>query len=71
MKCISITGAGSGIGREVCRILARQGARVIAADQNLKSATNTIASLKGLKIKYYFFSIIYLHTIIKILYNNF
>ncbi|KAF3422280.1 hypothetical protein E2986_09488 [Frieseomelitta varia] len=44
-KVAFVTGAGSGIGREVCRILAKQGARVIAADRNLKSAMNTIASL--------------------------
>lgn len=56
----SITGAGSGIGREVCRILARQGAKVIATDRNLKSAEDTITSLNGLNVKYYFFPIIYL-----------
>ncbi|XP_017880767.1 estradiol 17-beta-dehydrogenase 8 [Ceratina calcarata] len=46
-KVAFVTGAGSGIGREVCRALARQGARVIGADRNLKSAEETIASLNG------------------------
>ncbi|KOX79360.1 Estradiol 17-beta-dehydrogenase 8 [Melipona quadrifasciata] len=44
-KVAFVTGAGSGIGREVCRILAKQGAKVIAADRNLENATNTITSL--------------------------
>lgn len=43
------TGAGSGIGREVCRILTRQGAKVIAADRNLRSAQETVASLNDSK----------------------
>ncbi|XP_025264470.1 estradiol 17-beta-dehydrogenase 8-like [Camponotus floridanus] len=42
-----VTGAGSGIGREVCRVLAREGANVVAADQNIKTAQETIASLEG------------------------
>lgn len=42
--CLS-TGAGSGIGRAVCKILARDGARVIAADKNLESALETITDL--------------------------
>lgn len=44
-KVAFVTGAGSGIGREVCRILARQGAKVIATDRNLKNAEDTITSL--------------------------
>jgi len=50
----SIAGAGSGIGREVCRVLAREGANVVAADQNIKTAQETVASLEGLYILYIF-----------------
>ncbi|EFN74231.1 Estradiol 17-beta-dehydrogenase 8 [Camponotus floridanus] len=39
-------GAGSGIGREVCRVLAREGANVVAADQNIKAAQETVAYLE-------------------------
>ncbi|EFN74828.1 Estradiol 17-beta-dehydrogenase 8 [Camponotus floridanus] len=42
-----VTGAGSGIGREVCRVLSREGANIVAADQNIKTAQETIASLEG------------------------
>ncbi|XP_014087547.1 (3R)-3-hydroxyacyl-CoA dehydrogenase [Bactrocera oleae] len=40
-KLAIVTGAGSGIGRATCRVLAREGARVIAADHNFKAATQT------------------------------
>ncbi|XP_029164322.1 estradiol 17-beta-dehydrogenase 8 [Nylanderia fulva] len=46
-KLALVTGAGSGIGREVCRILAREGAKVVAADQNVKTAQETVATLEG------------------------
>ncbi|EZA56843.1 estradiol 17-beta-dehydrogenase 8 isoform X1 [Ooceraea biroi] len=46
-KLAFVTGAGSGIGREVCRVLAREGAQVIATDQNIKSAQETVATLEG------------------------
>ncbi|GAB1868855.1 Estradiol 17-beta-dehydrogenase 8 [Camponotus japonicus] len=46
-KLALVTGAGSGIGREVCRVLAREGANVVAADQNIKTAQETVASLEG------------------------
>ncbi|XP_076286202.1 (3R)-3-hydroxyacyl-CoA dehydrogenase [Lasioglossum baleicum] len=48
-KLAFVTGAGGGIGREVCRILANHGAKIIAADQNLKSAQQTIDSLNDTK----------------------
>ncbi|XP_076654773.1 (3R)-3-hydroxyacyl-CoA dehydrogenase [Halictus rubicundus] len=48
-KLAFVTGAGRGIGREVCRILANQGAKVIAADQNLQSAQQTVDSLNDSK----------------------
>ncbi|CAL7947871.1 unnamed protein product [Xylocopa violacea] len=46
-KLAFVTGAGSGIGREICRVLARQGAKVIGTDRSLKSVQETIASLSG------------------------
>lgn len=42
---VSLAGAGSGIGRATCRLLARDGAQVIAADRNLQSAQETAAQL--------------------------
>lgn len=46
-KLAFVTGAGSGIGREVCRILARDGAKVIAADCNVQNAQDTVSLLNG------------------------
>ncbi|XP_019882912.1 estradiol 17-beta-dehydrogenase 8 isoform X1 [Camponotus floridanus] len=46
-KLALVTGAGSGIGREVCRVLAREGANVVAADQNITTAQETVAFLEG------------------------
>ncbi|XP_017156558.1 estradiol 17-beta-dehydrogenase 8 [Drosophila miranda] len=44
-KVALVTGAGSGIGRATCRLLARDGAKVIAADRNLQSAQETAKEL--------------------------
>ncbi|XP_054007984.1 estradiol 17-beta-dehydrogenase 8 isoform X2 [Hylaeus anthracinus] len=44
-KIAFVTGAGSGIGREVCRLLAKQGSKVIAADRNLQTAQETVDTL--------------------------
>ncbi|XP_016981130.1 estradiol 17-beta-dehydrogenase 8 [Drosophila rhopaloa] len=44
-KVALVTGAGSGIGRATCRILARDGAQVIAADRNLQAAQETAREL--------------------------
>ncbi|XP_014482729.1 PREDICTED: estradiol 17-beta-dehydrogenase 8-like [Dinoponera quadriceps] len=46
-KLAFVTGAGSGIGREVCRVLAREGAKVVATDQNIKTAQETVNTLEG------------------------
>ncbi|XP_011634645.1 estradiol 17-beta-dehydrogenase 8 [Pogonomyrmex barbatus] len=46
-KLAFVTGAGSGIGREICRIFAKEGAQVIATDQNIKSAAETVATLEN------------------------
>nr|XP_034302653.1 estradiol 17-beta-dehydrogenase 8 isoform X1 [Crassostrea gigas] len=41
-----ITGAGSGIGRAVCRVFASEGATVIGADMNEKGMEETLAMIK-------------------------
>lgn len=46
-KLAIVTGAGSGIGRSACRLLARDGATIVAADKNLKSAEDVCQSLGG------------------------
>lgn len=40
-----VTGGGSGIGRAVCRTLAKDGARVVAADINQNAAEETVSML--------------------------
>ncbi|KAL5277702.1 hypothetical protein ACFFRR_002750 [Megaselia abdita] len=40
-----VTGAGSGIGRSICKVLSNDGAKVIAADINLSAAKETISGL--------------------------
>ncbi|XP_065363359.1 estradiol 17-beta-dehydrogenase 8 [Calliphora vicina] len=46
-KLAIVTGAGSGIGRSTCRVLKDYGAKVIAADLNLKAAEATATQLGG------------------------
>lgn len=41
------SGAGSGIGRAVCRKLAEEGAKIIACDKNLKTVEDTVGLLEG------------------------
>lgn len=38
-------GAGSGIGRATCKVLAREGANVVAADRNEESAIQTVSAI--------------------------
>jgi len=42
------TGGGSGIGRAVCRVLAREGARVVVADLNHIAAEETKRDLDSI-----------------------
>ncbi|PNF18567.1 Estradiol 17-beta-dehydrogenase 8 [Cryptotermes secundus] len=49
-KIAFVTGAGSGIGRAVCQVLAREGAKVIAADQNGIAAQETQGLLSNVWI---------------------
>ncbi|XP_042216811.1 estradiol 17-beta-dehydrogenase 8-like isoform X1 [Homarus americanus] len=42
-----VTGGGSGIGRAICQVLARDGADVVVADLNLQSANDTVSMLPG------------------------
>ena len=45
-KVAIVTGAGSGIGRESAELLAREGARVVAADLDLESAEETAERIR-------------------------
>lgn len=42
-----LLGAGSGIGRAACRLLNRDGATIIAADQNVEAVKDVVNSLNG------------------------
>ena len=48
MSCEIMTGGGSGIGRAVCRVLAREGARVVVADLNHIAAEETKRELDSI-----------------------
>ena len=41
-KTALVTGGGSGIGKDVCKVLAKQGAHVIVVDLNTESAKGTV-----------------------------
>ncbi|MGI9137727.1 MAG: SDR family NAD(P)-dependent oxidoreductase [Sediminibacterium sp.] len=46
-KIALVTGGGSGIGKEVCKVLAKQGAHVIVVDVNDDSANSTVAEISA------------------------
>ncbi|XP_019883580.2 estradiol 17-beta-dehydrogenase 8 [Camponotus floridanus] len=48
-KLALVTGAGSGIGREVCRVLAREGAIVVATGRNITNVQETVGTLEGVE----------------------
>ena len=43
-------GGGSGIGRAVCHVLAREGARVVVSDLNIIAAEQTMKELESIGI---------------------
>lgn len=46
-KVCIVTGGASGIGRATCRLLAREGARVVVADLSLNGARSVAAEING------------------------
>jgi NAD(P)-dependent dehydrogenase (short-subunit alcohol dehydrogenase family) len=50
-----VTGAGGGIGREACRVLAEAGAHVIASDIVTDSGEATVAAIRGAGLRAEFF----------------
>ncbi|XP_025418590.1 estradiol 17-beta-dehydrogenase 8 [Sipha flava] len=46
-KLAFVTGAGGGIGRAICRLMAREGATIVAADVDIKNVQSTVAELAG------------------------
>ena len=45
-KTAVVTGGGSGIGKEVCIVLAKQGAKVYVVDLSEQSANETVEIIK-------------------------
>lgn len=46
-KVAVITGAGSGIGREIAELYASEGAKIVIADMNLEGAEETVQAIKA------------------------
>ena len=46
-KIALVTGGGSGIGKDVCKVLAKQGAHVIVVDLNTESAKGTVDEINS------------------------
>lgn len=46
-KTAIVTGAGSGIGRGIARLFAREGANVVVADLSLEACGKTVAAIQG------------------------
>jgi len=45
-RVVIVTGGGSGIGREICLLLARKGAKVVVADVNYEDALQTVSIMQ-------------------------
>ena len=50
-KIALVTGGGSGIGKDVCKVLAKQGAHVIVVDLNADSAKSRKLKTESRKLK--------------------
>lgn len=48
----TVVGAGGGIGRAICRLMAREGATVVAADVNINHVNDTVAELSGKTVRF-------------------
>ncbi|WP_301108730.1 glucose 1-dehydrogenase [Sporosarcina sp.] len=46
-KVAVVTGAGSGIGREIAQLYASEGAKIVIADMNMDGAEETVQSIKA------------------------
>jgi len=55
-----VTGGGSGIGKAVCHVLAREGARVVVADLNHMAAEDTRNDLDSMGKTMIYSSILYI-----------
>ena len=46
-KVVIITGAGGGVGKELCKLFVSEGARVIAADVNTRALEESLKNMEG------------------------
>lgn len=46
-KVAVVTGAGSGLGREIAELYAREGAKIVIADMNMEGAEETVQAIKA------------------------
>lgn len=46
-KVAVVTGAGSGLGREIAELYAREGAKIVIADMNMDGAEETVQAIKA------------------------